>query len=223
MADHKEMSFYYGTMGSRKTLGLMLDQYRREDEFGHETLIIKPGADKKAGNNIQTRAFGGEKRSARVMAESDEASEFVLKQIQMQPGESKNVTVYLDEVNFFTPTQIISLRKNIVDQDIADIKMYGLLIDAFGNFFPGSEPAVKYADHIIQLESTCQNDGCNRPASRNARIVNGSIVREGPQVAIDGIDARYMALCHHDYDSGIILPLRGSAPTSASLSGLKAN
>ncbi|MEO8691537.1 MAG: hypothetical protein ABI397_02010 [Candidatus Saccharimonas sp.] len=223
MSDHKEMSFYYGTMGSRKTLGLMLDQYRREDEFGHETLIIKPGADKKAGNNIQTRAFGGEKRAARVMAESDEASEFVLDQIRQQPGEARDITVYLDEVNFFTPEQILSLRKNIVDKDIADIKMYGLLIDAFGKFFPGSEPAIRYADHIIQLESTCQNDGCDRPANRNARIVNGSIIRGGPQVAIDGIDAHYMALCHHDYDIGIISPSKGSAPTSASLSEIETN
>lgn len=201
----------------------MLDQYRREDEFGHETLIIKPGADKKAGTSIQTRAFGGEERPAYVMDKTDKASEFVLNRIRQRVEETGLLTVYLDEVNFFTPEQVLSLRKEIVDEDIADVMMYGLLLDAFGNFFPGSETAIKYADHIIQLDGTCQNDKCDRPASRNARIVDGSIVRVGPQLAIDGIDASYMALCHHDYDGDIVLPRKNTTPTTASLGSLATN
>ena len=204
MANHAEMTFYHGTMGSRKSLELMIDQYRREVKMHHNTLIIKPGKDLKAGNNIQTR-FGGEERAALVMPESAEASEFVLQHIQKGIG-TRAWTLYLDEINFFLPDQIRSLRENIVDEDIADVKMYGLLMDSFERFFAGSEAALRYADHIIQFDNTCDNDGCDRIANHNARIENGVLLHEGPQIAIHGIDSDYMALCNRDYTRGIVRP-----------------
>ena len=206
MANHKEMAFFHGTMGSRKTLELMFDEYRRQEKMHHNTLIIKPETDLKAGANIQTRAFGGEERAALVMPGDAEATEFVTREMAQSLGARAAWTIYLDEVNFFTSEQIVSLRSNIVDEDIADINMYGLLTDAFGNFFPGSEAALKYADRIIQLDNICDNKGCDRLAMRNTRIVGGKIIRDGPQVAIDGIDADYMALCHKDYRAGIVKP-----------------
>lgn len=199
------MSYYHGTMGSRKTVELMLDQYRREAKMHHNTLIIKPGEDLKAGGNIQTRAFDGAERAAIVMPGDAEATEFVLQHIHTGIGK-RAWTLYLDEVNFFTPEQIRSLRENIVDQDIADVKMYGLLMDAFGNLFPGSLAALKAADHIIQFDNTCDNEGCDRIANHNARIEDGHILRAGPQVAIDGVHAHYMALCNRDYASDTVHP-----------------
>jgi thymidine kinase len=204
MANHAEMTFYHGTMGSRKSLELMIDQYRREVKMHHNTLIIKPGEDLKAGTNIQTR-FGGEERAAVVMPGDADATAFVREHIRREIG-GRAWTFYLDEINFFAPEQIRSLREDIVDEDIADVKMYGLLMDAFGNLFPGSEAALRYADHIIQLDNTCDNEGCDRIAIRNTRIENGSIVYEGPQIAIDGIDAEYMSLCNRDYTHGIVRP-----------------
>ena len=203
MANHKEMAFFHGTMGSRKTVELMFDEYRQREEMHNGTLIIKPGADLKAGTNIQTR-FGGEERAAILMPGDAEAAEFVTREIARSLGSVAAWTIYLDEVNFFTPEQIMSLRSNIVDEDIADVKMYGLLTDAFGNFFPGSEIALKYADRTIQLDNICDNKGCDRLAVHNARISNGQIMHSGPQVAIDGIDATYMALCNKDYAAGVV-------------------
>lgn len=206
MTNHREMAFFHGTMGSRKSLELMLDQYRRQEKMHHNTLIIKPGDDLKAGKNIQTRAFGGEERAALIMPNDTEATEFVLQEMHRSLGQHAAWTIYLDEVNFFSEKQIASLRTRIVDEDIADINMYGLLNDAFGSFFPGSAAALKYADRIVQLDNICDNAGCDRIAMRNARIVDGHIVRDGPQVAIDGIDASYMALCHKDYAADIVRP-----------------
>jgi len=205
MAHHKEMVFFHGTMGSRKSLELMLDQYRRQEKMHHNTLIIKPGEDLKAGGNVQTRAFGGEERGALIMPSDAEATEFVLHEMEKALG-ARATTIYLDEVNLFTAQQVESLRTGIVDEDIADVSMYGLTTDAFGNFFPGSEAALKLADRIVQLDNICDNDGCDRPAMRNARIVDGHILREGPQVAIDGVHATYMALCNKDYTADIVLP-----------------
>lgn len=195
-------------MGSRKSLELMLDQYRREVKMHHNTLIIKPGIDEKAASNIQTRAFGGEERAALVMPADAEAAEFVTREMARSLGSVAAWTIYLDEVSLFTPEQIISLRTNIVDEDIADVNMYGLLNDAFGNPFPGGEAALKYADKIIQLDNICDNVGCDRIAIRNARTINGEVLRAGPQIAIDkeGAPYVYMALCHKDFAAGIVRP-----------------
>lgn len=199
------MAFFHGTMGSRKSLELMLDQYRREVKMHHNTLIIKPGVDAKAGSSVQTR-FGSEERAAIVMPGDAEATEFVTREMAKTLGARAAWTLYFDEISLFTPEQIISLRTNIVDEDIADVNMYGLLTDAFGNFFPGSEAALKYADRIIQLDNICDNKDCDRLAVRNARIIDGVIVHSGPQIAIDGVDANYMALCHRDYAAGTVRP-----------------
>lgn len=139
------------------------------------------------------------------MPRTAEATDFVLDHIRRGIG-GRAWTFYLDEVNFFNPEQIKSLRENIVDEDIADVKMYGLLMDAFEHFFPGSEAALRYADHIVQFDNTCDNEGCDRIANHNARIENGVLLHEGPQVAIDGIDATYMSLCNRDYARGIVRP-----------------
>lgn len=206
VANHKEMAFFHGTMGSRKSLELMLDQYRRQEKMHHNTLIIKPGEDLKAGGNIQTRAFGGEEREALIMPSDAEATEFVLREMQKALGARATWTIYLDEVNLFTGKQVESLRSGIVDEDIADVNMYGLITDAFGHFFPGSEAALKLSDRIVQLDNICDNEDCDRPAMRNARIVDGHILRDGPQIAIDGVHASYMALCHKDYIADVVRP-----------------
>lgn len=208
VANHNEMAFFHGTMGSRKTLELMIDHYRSAEDMDHETLIIKPGRDLKAGTNIQTRAFRGAELAALVMPEDAEATEFVTREMARSLGAQAAWTIYLDEVNFFEPEQIMSLRSNIVDTDIADVNMYGLLTDAFGNFFPGSETALKYADRIIQLDKTCGNKGCDRLAIRNARTIDGKLLREGPQVAIEvpGVNYLYLPICHKHYQAGVVQP-----------------
>ncbi len=199
------MTYYHGTMGSSKTLKLMVDEYLRRVKMHHDTLIIKPFTDKKSGENISTRVFGGEERAAIVMPKEAEATEFVMAHTAQNIGD-RALTLYLDEVNFFTEEQILSLRKNVVDENIADVKMFGLITDAFGRLFPGSHAALIYADTLVHFDNICDNDGCDRVAMRNARISGGEIVRFGPQEAIDGIDASYMSLCHKDYVAGIVRP-----------------
>ena len=194
-------------MGSRKTLELILDEYRQREEMHNNTLIIKPGVDSKAGSSVQTR-FGGEERAAILMPRDAEAAEFVTREMAHSLGSAAAWTIYLDEVSLFTPKQILSLRADIVDKDIADVKMYGLLNDAFGNPFPGGEAALKYADRITHQDHICDNKDCDRLAIRNARTINGKILRTGPQIAIDkeGAPYVYMALCHKDYVAGVVRP-----------------
>lgn len=212
MSEHSEMVFHHGTMGSRKTLELMLDQYRRGVQMHHNTLIIKSETDKKAGNNIETRLFGGARREAIIIPKDAEATEFLMEQMDSALGKTAIAglvwTIYFDEVNFMSEPQVLSLRTNVVDEDVANVELFGLLTDAFGNYFPGSDAAIRYSDRIIQLPNICDNYGCDRVAVRNARIIGGAIVRTGEQVAIDGIDASYMSLCHRDYAGGTVRPKR---------------
>ncbi|NCU37905.1 hypothetical protein EOL96_02500 [Candidatus Saccharibacteria bacterium] len=212
MANHKEMTFYHGTMGSRKSLELMLDQYRRQEKMHHNTLIIKPGLDDRTMDTIYTRAFGGEERAALILPTGAEAGHFINEAIHQKLGvratQAAEWTIYADEINFFSQEQVASMRSEIVDNDIADVNMYGLLNDAFGNLFPGSAAALKYSDRIIQLDNICDNEGCDRTAIRNARILDNEIIYEGEQIAVDkpGAPYSYMALCHRDYSRGFVKP-----------------
>ena len=212
MANHKEMTFYHGTMGSRKSLELMLDQYRRQEKMHHHTLIIKPGLDDRTLDTVYTRAFGGEERAALILPTDAEAGRFITDAMRQEVGaraaRAHEWTIYTDEINFFSPEQILSMREQIVDTDIADINMYGLLNDAFGELFPGSAAALKYADHIVQLDNICDNNGCDRNAIRNARILDNEIIYEGEQLAVDkpGAPYSYMALCYRDYSHGVVNP-----------------
>jgi thymidine kinase len=211
MANHKEMVFYFGTMGSRKSLELMLDQFRRQEKMHHETLIVKPKTDDRSGG-VYTRAFGGEEREALVMSGDAEATEFLLgamhEKIGSQAIDSANWTLYLDELNFYTPEQITSIRRNIVNEDIADVNLYGLLNDSFGNEFPATRTALMLADRIVQLDNICDNNGCDRIAVWNARVRNGEVERTGDQVAVEkpGVNYKYLALCDRDYAAGVVNP-----------------
>lgn len=212
MANHREMAYYHGTMGSRKSLELMLDQYRRQEKMHHNTLIIKPFVDIRTINTIYTRAFGGEERTALVLPEHADAGEFINSAIFQSLGQTAMAlhewTIYVDEVNFLSEEQVKSMRDEIVDKDIANVNMYGLLNDAFGDLFPGSAAALKYADRILQLDNICDNEGCDRIAMRNARLLEGRVLYEGEQRAVDTEDApySYMALCHSDYANGVVNP-----------------
>ena len=93
----------------------------------------------------------------------------------------------------------------LADADIANFEVYGLRTDFQGNFFPGSEELLKTSDHIetikpADVEYLCEREECTRVALYNARFMDGALTKTGEQVAIDGIDATYQALCSRHFN-----------------------
>jgi thymidine kinase len=118
-----------------------------------------------------------------------------------------------DEVQFYAESQIDQLAA-VVDELGADVFAYGLLTDFRGRLFDGTRRMLELADEHVPLgvEARCW---CGRRATHNARIVNGSITREGETVVIGDTDVdpeaqlfgdvvSYELLCRRHYVAGEI-------------------
>src|SRR5699024_12715779 len=58
--------------------------------------------------------------------------------------------------------------------------------------FPGAARLMELADNVEKLPTMCR---CGSQAEFNCRVVDGRIVSEGEQVAIDGAHVTYQSLC----------------------------
>lgn len=98
--------------------------------------------------------------------------------------------VIVDEAQFLSDTEIMFLC-DLVDFYDIPVLCYGLRADFQGRLFPGSEKLLSIADEIREIKTVCW---CGRKAIMNARIKDGKMVQDGPQVQIGGNES-YIALC----------------------------
>ncbi|WP_130865353.1 thymidine kinase [Acidipropionibacterium timonense] len=105
-----------------------------------------------------------------------------------------------DEAQFYAPEQIDQLAR-VVDELGIDVFCFGILADFRTELFPGSKRLVELCDRLDRPPATplCW---CGRPATHNARVVDGVMVTEGDQVVVGdtvGAQVHYEVLCrrHH--------------------------
>ena len=110
-----------------------------------------------------------------------------------------------DEAQFYRTKQIDQLARVVDDLDI-DVNCFGILADFRTELFPGSKRLVELADRVVEppVSPLCW---CGRPATHNARIVDGKLVREGDQVGVGdiggGSEIHYEVLCRRHHRQGI--------------------
>lgn len=188
-----KLYFKYGAMKSGKTTDIIKTYYNYKEK-GMNVLIMKPGDDKKAGSNIQSRS-GAELNADYVVLLNIDVYQLITYHLI-----DNNVDVIIvDEAQFLTPKQVDELSE-VVDQFDIPVLCYGLRADAFSNMFPGSQRLFEIADKIEELKAICK---CGKKATFNLRLnkINGELIPvfEGEQVSIDGIDAEYDSVCRPCY------------------------
>lgn len=188
-----KLYFKYGAMKSGKTTDIIKTYYNYKEK-GMNVLIMKPGDDKKAGSNIQSRS------GAELNADYIVPSNIDLYQLITYHLIDNNVDVIIvDEAQFLTSKQVDELSE-VVDQFDIPVLCYGLRADAFSNMFPGSQRLFEISDKIEELKAICK---CGKKATFNLRLnkINGELIPvfEGEQVSIDGIDAEYDSVCRPCY------------------------
>ena len=188
-----KLYYKFGAMKCGKTRDLIKTWYNY-NEKGMNVLIIKPGDDKKAGENIQSRAH--EELKANFVA-GKEVNVYDL--IAGYLVNNNLHCILIDEAQFLTPKQVDELT-DIVDNFNIPVLCYGLRADAFTNLFPGSKRLFEVADVLEELKAVCK---CGDKATHNIRFdrINGELIPvfSGPQIAIDGIDSEYDSLCRPCY------------------------
>ena len=185
-----KMYFRFGAMNCGKTTALLQVAHNYEEK-GMKILLIKPKVDKKGDNKIVSRL--GIDRKVDVLVDTDEKLKNILNLDNIN-------CVLVDEVQFMTKEQIKELWMIAKLKDIPVI-CYGLKTNFKGKFFEGSKAVMELADELDELITICK---CGKRAKFNARVINGKYEKEGNEVAIDGIDAKYEPLCGKCYIENVL-------------------
>lgn len=102
--------------------------------------------------------------------------------------------IIVDEVQFLSEGYI-EILAYIVDRSQIPVICYGLKTDFTGHLFEGSMRLLELADVIEEIPTICW---CGKKAHFNARVINGSIVKNGKQIMLGGNES-YVSLCRKHY------------------------
>lgn len=185
-----KLYFRYGAMNSGKSTLLLQVAYNYE-ERGMQVLLMKPGVDTKGGEKIVSR-LGIDREVDSIITPQDDCRGLVKEAL-----EKKTIhCILVDEAQFLSTEQVDQLFAVVMDQNIPCI-CYGLRTDFKGEGFPGATRLLQIAHSLEELKTICH---CGRKAILNVRKVDGDLVFEGEQIAIDGKNqVEYEAYCGQCY------------------------
>lgn len=178
--------FRYAAMNAGKSTQLLQVRYNYH-ERGQRTILLKPGIDDREGDGVVCPRIGGIRAEVdfKVLQDTDVAS-----LITDRHRVGKIDCVLVDEAQFLSRDQIVQLCR-VADVLRIPVMCYGLRSDFRGELFEGSAALMALADDIEELKTICW---CGKKATMNARVVDGKIASDGPQVLIGGNES-YVSLC----------------------------
>ncbi|MCI9233700.1 MAG: thymidine kinase [Bacilli bacterium] len=187
------LSFRYGAMNCGKTTALLQVAHNYE-ENGLQVIVIKSEKDTKGDDAVISR-LGKDRKVDFLIKEEEKLLPYG--ELWKQQGIA---CVLVDEAEFLSEEQVIDLYRITKYYDIPVI-CYSLRTTFKAKFFTGSNPLMRWADHIEELINICGIKGCGQKAKFQGRKVNGVFVLEGEEVVIDGSDSKteYVPLCGEHY------------------------
>ncbi len=179
--------FRYAAMNAGKSTQLL--QVRHNYHERHQrTLLLKPHVDNRDGEDVIRPRIGGLEVKVDALIRVDTNLRGLVERSCETDG--KLDCVLVDEAQFLTPEQVRELCE-VADFLRIPVMCYGLRTDFRAQLFAGSAALMALADNIEELKTICW---CGKKATVNARILDGHVLHEGPQVLIGGNDT-YTALC----------------------------
>ncbi|WP_289017150.1 thymidine kinase [uncultured Ornithinimicrobium sp.] len=193
-----ELVFFTGTMDCGKsTLALQMDHTHASR--GRAGLLFTQHD--RSGEAVLSSRLGLTKPALEVDDDLD-LWEFVVDQVTA--GRRVDYLV-CDEAQFYTPVQVEQLARLVDEMDV-DVFAFGITSDFRTELFPGSRRLIELADRTEQLQvrALCW---CGKPATVNARVVDGVMVVEGEQVVVGDVTGEtgqvptveYEMLCRRHY------------------------
>ena len=176
-----KLYFKYGAMSCGKTTELLQVVYNYNRK-GFNVILVKPEVDKKGDTKVVSR-LGVEREVDYILSDDELLSD----KVELDTVDS----IVVDEAQFMNEKQINELWMISKLYDIP-VLAYGLKSNFQGHLFEGSKTLLEKADVIEELVTNCS---CVKKARINARKLGEEYTISGDEVAIDGIDATYEALC----------------------------
>lgn len=178
--------FYYGAMNSGKSLQLLAFAAKLRNK-SIPYIVLKSATDTRDGNFISSRPLQEKLpcimwRPDMVFVEFNHDIKYIL----------------VDEAQFLTEQQVNFLAA-IVDNPDLDITVvcYGLRTDFKTKLFPGSKRLFELADELHEIEDV---DAEGNKVIINARLVDGKVMTNGPQVVI-GAEDKYLSMSRKEFYS----------------------
>lgn len=183
----------YGAMNSGKSLDLIKIAYNYQTK-GYKVSLLKPEIDTRVKGKIFSRT--GLEMNAH---EIDNNVENVKAYLNNEAKDS--YAIFIDECNFLSPEIVDALIDFTYDNDISSIIFYGLKVNFRGEMFPATRRIIERADKIEESTSLCF---CGKKARQNGRIINGELVKSGPEILVenDENDVEYVTLCNYHFYEG---------------------
>ena len=186
-----DLKFFYGCMGSAKTLRLLTTAYNFEEK-GIPFLVYKPKLDTRDGLNIIRSRAGLERDCVSVDGNFN-----FLNEVTEITKEYQAKFILIDEAQFLTTEQVDQLSL-IVDNLNINVFCYGLRTDFKTNLFEGSRRLFEIANDLEEIPSMCE---CGKRTLVNARFDElGNIIFDGEQVKIGGNES-YKSICRKCYNN----------------------
>lgn len=186
-----DLKFFYGCMGSAKTLRLLTTAYNFEEK-GIPFLVYKPKLDTRDGLNIIRSRAGLERDCVSVDGNFN-----FLNEVTEITKEYQAKFILIDEAQFLTAEQVDQLSL-IVDNLNINVFCYGLRTDFKTNLFEGSRRLFELANDLEEIPSMCE---CGKRTLVNARFDEfGNIIFDGEQVQIGGNES-YKSICRKCYNN----------------------
>ncbi len=190
--------FRYAAMNAGKSTQLL--QVRHNYHERHQrTLLLKPHLDNRDGEDVIKPRIGGLVAKVDALVYPDTDLQAMVEEHQ-QRGERLDC-ILVDEAQFLSPEQVRELC-GVADFLDVPVMCYGLRTDFRAELFPGSAALMALADDIEELKTICW---CGKKATINARLLDGHVQTEGPQVQIGGNES-YTALCRKHWALDQALP-----------------
>lgn len=179
--------FRYAAMNAGKSTQLLQVRHNYHERH-QQTLLLKPHLDDREGEDVIRPRIGGlEARVDAVLRRETDAKALVEAELRRM---GRIDCVLVDEAQFLAAAQVRQLCE-VADLLDVPIMCYGLRSDFRGELFEGSSALLALADDIEELKTICW---CGKKATMNARVSDGHVLREGPQVLIGGNET-YTSLC----------------------------
>lgn len=200
-----KLFFRYGTVCSAKTLNLLAVAHNYKDQKKN-IILMKPSLDNRFGEHSITSRAG-------LTAKADELltanTRFYFDVKFGAPIDRSSLgddvvdfskyddisCILVDEAQFLSPRIIEDLLLITIHLDIPVI-CCGLKTDFRGRLFDGSKRLLELADSIEEEKTTCAF--CNKKATFNLKIKNGTPTTEGPVIDL-GAEEKYLPSCKNCY------------------------
>lgn len=176
-----KLIFKYGTMGSGKTLELLVKIYYEKSK-NNNVWVWQP--DLETGKEIKSRAGLSCKIDCLIPKE---------KEIDLE--DYGDVHLFIDEAQFLTEKQVLALREGSLKYNY-NIVCYGLKTDFKGKLFEGSKALIELSDSIIEIDSSCKL--CAEKSIFNMRVIDKVPIFHGKQL-VSGGDNKYTSVCAKCY------------------------